>query len=120
MTCNPGSGAPHNAAEWFNYSCFSEPTNLFYPGTAPPFLSTLRTDGGRNLDASLFKNIKIGEHKTLQFQFAAYNVTNFVQLGYPNVFWNPTPSAANMSGFGLIAGDVNTPRQLQFALRFTF
>jgi hypothetical protein len=120
MTCNPGSGAPHTAAEWFNYTCFSQPTNLYYPGTAPPFLTSLRTDGGRNLDASLFKNIKISEHKNLQFQFAAYNVTNHVQLGYPSVFWNPSPTPANMSGFGLITNDVNSPRQLQFALRFTF
>jgi hypothetical protein len=120
MTCNPGSGAPHTAAQWFNYTCFSQPGNLYYPGTAPPFVSQLRTDGGRNLDASLFKNIKIGEHKNLQFQFAAYNVTNYVQLGYPSVFWNPTPTAANMAGFGEIYGDLNTPRQLQFAARFTF
>ena len=120
MTCNPGSGAPHTAAEWFNYTCFSQPSNPYFPGTAPPFLSSLRTDGGRNLDASLFKNIKIGEHKNLQFQFAAYNVTNFVQLGYPAVLWNPTPNPSTMAGFGLITGDVNTPRQLQFALRFTF
>jgi hypothetical protein len=120
MNCNPGKGAPHTAAEWFNYSCFSQPSSLYYPGTAPPFLSTVRTDGGRNLDASLFKAIRLGEHKNLQFQLAAHNVTNYVQLGYPNVFWNPTPTAANMAGFGQNTNDVNTPRQLQFAARFTF
>jgi hypothetical protein len=120
LTCDPGTNAPHTAAQWVNWTCFSEPASLFLPGTAPAFLTHVRTDGGRNLDASIFKNVPMGERLNLQLQFAAYNVTNYVQLGYPNIFWNPQPTAANMSGFGQITSDVNTPRQLQFAARFTF
>ena len=43
-----------------------------------------------------------------------------VQFGYPSVFWNPSPTAENMAGFGQITSDVNTPRQFQFAARFMF
>ncbi|HXW90957.1 MAG TPA: hypothetical protein VEK33_10470, partial [Terriglobales bacterium] len=75
---------------------------------------------GVDLDVSLFKNIRLGERMNLQLQWSAFNVTNYVQLGYPNIFWNPTPTAANMSGFGQITSDLNTPRQFQFAGRFTF
>lgn len=120
MRCNPGTGAPHTAAQWFNYSCFSQPASPFFPGTAPAFLSSVRTNGGRNLDLSLFKNIRVAENKTLQLQIAAYNLTNYVQLGSPSVFWNPNPTPENMAGFGQITSDLNTPRQLQFAARFTF
>ncbi|MGA2858882.1 MAG: TonB-dependent receptor [Candidatus Sulfotelmatobacter sp.] len=122
MNCNPATGASHSVTQWFNWTCFSQPASQFAPGTAPPFLDGVRTDGGRELDLSLYKNIHIGEKKTLQLQFAAYNVTNYVQFGYPNIFWNPG-AASNpglMSGFGQITSDLNTPRQFQFAARFSF
>jgi Carboxypeptidase regulatory-like domain/TonB dependent receptor len=118
LACNPAT--PHTVAQWFSYTCFSQPPSPFFPGTAPAFLSGVRTEGGVDLDVSLFKNIRLGEHMNLQLQWSAYNVTNYVQLGYPNIFWNPSPTPANMSGFGQITNDLNTPRQFQFAGRFTF
>ncbi len=130
LTCNPASGAAHTVTQWFNWTCFAQPGtenggmyNPFVPGTAPAFLSSVRTDGGRDWDLSLAKNIRIAENKSLQLQVFAYNLTNYVQFGYPNVFWNPTASATNtsvMDSFGQITGDLNTPRQFQFAARFTF
>jgi hypothetical protein len=120
MTCNPAVGAPHSVNEWLNYTCFSEPASQFVPGNSPAFLSGVRTDGGRDLDASIYKNISTSEHTTLQLQFAVYNVTNYVQFGYPNIFWNPSPTPQNMAGFGQITSDLNTPRQMQFAARFMF
>lgn len=122
LACDPASGAPQTAAMWFNWTCFRQPTSQFVPGTAPSVLPHVRTDGTSNLDASLLKNFPLGEGYNLQFQLAAYNVTNSVQLGYPNVFWNQsaatTPSV--MAGFGQITSAANTPRQLQFGLRLTF
>jgi hypothetical protein len=56
----------------------------------------------------------------VRFEASAYNLTNSVQYGYPNVFWYPQPDASNMTGFGQVTGDVNTPRQLQFGSKFTF
>src|SRR5581483_4157614 len=79
LTCDPSSGAPHTAAEWLGWNCFSEPASRFVPGTAPAFLTHVRTAGGRNLDASIFKNIPLGEQKNLRFEVAAYNVTNSAQ-----------------------------------------
>ncbi|MGH9534157.1 MAG: carboxypeptidase regulatory-like domain-containing protein [Terriglobales bacterium] len=116
MTCAPTG--PHTVAEWFSPSCFSQPASQFLPGTAPTFLDAVRTDGARNLDMSLYKTVPLGEHRSLQVQIFAYNLTNYVQLGYPNVFWNPAPGG--LAGFGQITNDVNTPRQFQFALRYAF
>jgi Carboxypeptidase regulatory-like domain len=118
--CDPGKGAPHTPAEWFNYTCFGEPASQFVAGKSSRFLSDVRTNGAHDWDASIFKNFTLGAEKALQLEVSSYNVTNSVQFGYPNVFWNPTPTPANMSGFGQITSDVNTPRQFQFASKFTF
>ncbi|HXW56604.1 MAG TPA: hypothetical protein VEJ67_12705 [Candidatus Cybelea sp.] len=64
------------------------------------------------------KNIPFHDRATLQLEFAVYNVTNYVQQGCPNIFWDP--NATLMTGFGQITSDLNTRRQMQFAARFTF
>lgn len=87
---------------------------------APAFLTGVRTDGGHNLDASIFKNFPMAEHKNLRIEFAAYNVTNSVQLGYPSIFWNRNPAPANVAGFGEITSAANTPRHVQVAAKFSF
>jgi hypothetical protein len=120
QVCDAGKGASHTAAQWFNYTCFAEPASQFIAGTSSRFLSDVRTNGAHDLDASIFKNFSFGRKRVLRLEVSAYNVTNSVQYGYPNVFWNPNPTPANMSGFGQVTSDVNTPRQFQFASRFTF
>lgn len=122
MNCDPGKGAAHTADQWFNYTCFSQPASDLAPGTAPAFLSHVRTDGARDLDLSLFKNFALGKERNLRFEVSSYNVTNSVQFGYPNVFWDPAEASdpSVMTGFGQITNSVNTPRQFQFATRFTF
>ncbi len=122
QTCDPASGAANTAAQWFNWTCFQQPASPYFPGTTPSVLTHVRTDGTSNIDASLFKNFPLGENRNIQFQVAAYNLTNSVQLGYPSVFWNQNAATnpAVMDGFGQITAAANTPRQLQFGLRFTF
>ncbi len=120
MSCNPQVSNP-TANEWLNWNCFNQPSSPFFPGTAPATLN-VRTDGTSNLDASIFKNFPMGEGKALQFQLAAYNITNSVQLGYPSVFWNQNAQSnpSVMDGFGQITSQANTPRQVQFGFKFTF
>lgn len=122
MTCDPGLHAPHTAAVWFNYSCFSQPTSDFLPGTAPAFLSSVRTNGAHDLDMSVYKAFSLGGERNLRFEVSSYNVTNSVQFGYPSVFWNQNAATdpSVMAGFGQITGAANTPRQFQFGSRFTF
>ncbi|MGH9466690.1 MAG: TonB-dependent receptor, partial [Terriglobales bacterium] len=118
------TGAPQTSAEWFNYSCMASPTNQFMPGTAGPVLPGVRTDGAHNLDLSIQKHFPFSESKDLSLQLAAYNFTNSVQYGYPNVFWNEGPGVApnpnDMPNFAQITNQVNTPRQVSAELRFTF
>jgi hypothetical protein len=120
-----GSGAPKNINMWFNYTCMTEPTNLFAAGTAGPILPGIRANGASNLDFALAKHFKFGEQKDLLVRAETYNLTNSVQFGYPNVFWAPEnfgeqPNAGDQAGFGQITNQANVPRQMSFEARFTF
>jgi hypothetical protein len=122
LTCDPGAHPTHTAAQWFDFSCFSQPTSQFVPGSAPAFLSSLRTNGAHDLDASLYKNFTLGHERNLRLEVSSYNVANSVQFGYPSVFWNPQAQTdpSVMAGFGQIYNASNSPRQFQFGAKFTF
>lgn len=78
-----------------------------------------------NLNAGLFRNIKIGENKTLQLRMEVFNVLNTEQ------FFTPSGANANSTGessgifdvnstsFGRITGTF-APRIVQFGVRFDF
>ena len=129
ITCNPGAHAPHTVAAWFTPSCFALPgtegsgdpanANPYIAGTAPAYLSGVRTKGARDLDLSAYKAVKLGEKNTLRFDVSSYNITNTPQYGYPSV---PNIVAATQQNipFGLITNTINTPRQFQFGARFMF
>jgi hypothetical protein len=120
QTCDPAQGAAHTPTQWFNYNCFATPASQFVAGTSPRALGDVRTNGAHDLDASLYKTFSFGEERTLKVEVTSYNLTNSPQFGLPNVFWNPTPTPANMAGFGQVTSTSNTPRQFQFSARFAF
>lgn len=120
-----GAGAPKTPDTWFNSTCMTEPTDMFTAGTAGAVLPGIRTDGTHNLDLSIGKHFKFGEKKDLEISAAAYNFTNSVQFGYPNVFFAPenfgqNPSADDQAGFGQITNAANSPRSMSFQARFKF
>jgi hypothetical protein len=122
LNCDPAAGAAHTAAQWFGFSCFSQPASQLLPGTAPAFLSSVRTDGAHNLDVSLYKSFQLPRNQAVRLEIASFNVTNSVQYGYPNVFWNPDAASDTsvLAGFGQVTSAANSPRQFQFAARYTF
>ena len=71
---------------------------------------------------SLYKKFSFGETKELRVEASSYNITNYAQLGQPYVTSiqavKTQPSEA--AQFGVITNTVNSPRQFQFAARFTF
>jgi hypothetical protein len=120
MTCDPSKGAPHTAAQWFTPDCFAVPASQFVPGNAPAYLDHVRTMGANEFDFTLSKNFKLGEKRNLRFDVSSYNVANKKQFSAPNVSDNASGGWAPGQGFGQITSDANTPRQFQFAARFTF
>ena len=114
-------------AEWINPAAFAAPAGEF--GTAPRDL--VRGPGTWQIDMGLAKHIPLTERIGMQFRAEFFNVFNHPQLGQPQPTFNP----ANTSGFGSIITTVNlntsivnpitpvgsgTPREIQFALRFSF
>ena len=104
-------------AKWFD-------TSLGAPGTAAWGVPAQFTfgNGGRNVlfgpgrtnvDFSIFKNIMFKEKYKLQFRTEMFNIFNHAQFDLPN-------TAVGGPSAGIIAGIVGTPRQIQFALRFSF
>jgi hypothetical protein len=122
LNCDPSKGAPRNTTNWFTPACFSIPSSPFVPGSAPAYLDHMRTMGARNLDVSLYKSFPLGGERNVRIEVSSYNVTNYAQLGMPNVpsitAVQTQPSVAQT--FGQITSTVNTPRQFQFGATFKF
>jgi hypothetical protein len=71
-----------------------------------------------NMDFSLRKNIKITEKFNFEFQMITVNLFN-----HP-VFYDPGPGdyldTSSSDGFGVLPGQGNTPRTMEFGLRLSF
>ncbi len=94
---------------FFNPAAFSAPVASF--GNAGRHL--LRNEPLYNLDASLVKNIPLGEQRSIQLRFEAFNVLNFQILGAPG-------TTIGVAGVGVVTSIASTPRQLQLGAKVTF
>ena len=109
-----------NINQWFDPAAFTLPA----PGT----LGTV----GRNsvigpsyatLDAALLKNITLRGSSSIQLRAEAFNLTNHVNFGQPNV--NVFAQTANGGGTfsptaGRITTTASTSRQIQFGMKILF
>ncbi|HEX8891909.1 MAG TPA: hypothetical protein VF783_01230, partial [Terriglobales bacterium] len=99
--------------QWFNPNAYSLPATGSFgncPAQGPNF-GPAYTD----TDLSLLKNFHLSERTSLQFRTDFINAFNNVQLSHPNVNYAPSPST-----FGLVNTSMDTPRNIQFALKFFF
>ncbi|MEP7365021.1 MAG: TonB-dependent receptor [Acidobacteriota bacterium] len=99
-------------AKWFDTGVFSQPAAFTF-GNGPRVLPTVRRDGVRSWDFSLFKNIPIREAIRLEIRAEFFNFTNTPNWAPPGqVFGNPQ--------FGVVNAMGNAPRQVQFGLKLYF
>jgi hypothetical protein len=99
-----------SAARWFNTAAFAPNT----PGTwgdAPR--GFLRGPAYWNIDLALSRVVRFGSTQRIELRAEAFNLTNRVHLGDPNV----TLGNAN---FGRIINTSADPRVLQFAVKYLF
>jgi hypothetical protein len=99
-------------ARWFNTAAFSQPAPFTF-GNAPRTLPTIRDDGVKNLDFSLFKEFAVRERQRLEFRAEFFNLANRPQFAAPAIVFG----SAN---FATVAAQRNTPRQIQFGLKYAF
>ena len=81
--------------------------------------NNLRGDGLFDIDSGVYKNFRMpfSEHQSLQFRWESYNLTNSVRFDPGSGLGN---SVLVASSFGKLSSQLGTPRQMQFALRYTW
>ena len=94
---------------YFDTAVYSQPAAFTF-GNEPVFSPVLRTPPVRNFDLSFFKNFEVRSGITAQFRVEALNAFNTVQFSGPN-------TSVTSTSFGVITGQANGPRQLQFGLK---
>ena len=94
--------------------------------------SSLRQDGVKNFDFSVFKRTTFGpgERMNLEFRTEFFNIFNHPQFAAPNTSCVPfqaSPTApvicstpATGSNFGVVTSTLGNPRLVQFGLKFAF
>jgi hypothetical protein len=97
---------------YLNAAAFSQPAPFTF-GDAPRTLSNVRAPGNHDIDFSAFKSFKPTERVTLQFRAESYNLLNQVVFSAPNM-------VLTSGQFGVISSQMNTPRQIQAALKILF
>ena len=102
---------PKTVAQWFDTSCFADPTTPYTFGNART--GVLRGPGVVNFDLSAFKAFHFTERRYLEFRAEAFNAFN-----NPH-FNNPTTSRSS-GNYGRITGTILTPREIQLALKLIF
>lgn len=93
-------------------SPYSQPAAFTF-GNLGRFLPDVRSDFTRNWDLSLFKQFPITERARMQFRAEFFNAFNTPRFGTPN-------TTVNSAAFGVITGQSNAPRQVQFGLKLLF
>lgn len=106
-------GAIPRLGAWFNTSCFVQPPTPFSFGDEGRVDSQLRGEGVDNWDLSIGKDTKITERVTAHFEGEFLNAFNRVQFGPPGL-------QVGSSLFGVVSSTLNSPREVQFALRLIF
>ena len=102
---------------WINTNCFAPPPDWGF-GDEARVDPTLRSQGINNWDFAIFKNTSFGPDNKLAIQFRTefFNTFNRVQFAPPNTACCSTNNAL----FGLVTGQANNPRLIQFGLKFLF
>ncbi len=117
--------ASQSQTQWFNPTCYVSPASLSVGpgyGFGTSGIGNLRDQWFSDWDASLIKNFKFSEAKTLQFRFEGFNIFNQQILGTPGTSIAPAVSGSSVSygTAGQITSIASTPRELQMAVKFLF
>jgi len=101
---------------YLNPAAFSDP-GAFALGDAPFAFNDIRGFHAFNENISFIKDTKVGEKwGTVQFRCDTFNIFNRTQFANPDLNWNDAVTGS----FGKVTGQANSPRVVQFALRYDF
>jgi hypothetical protein len=102
-----------DGAQWFNPAAFRRSAQFTF-GNVSRNLPDVRVPGTYNFDILIEKRISITERFALDFRTELFNAFN-------NVVYAGPQTSVTSADFGIIRlSQVNTPRQIQFGLRFSY
>ncbi len=106
---------PYNSL-YLNPAAFSDP-GAFAIGNAPFAFNNIRGFHTYNENISFIKDTKIGEKwGVVQFRCDTFNIFNRTVFANPDLNWNDAVTGS----FGKVTSQANSPRVVQFALRYDF
>ena len=111
MVCDPNANSPHTDLKWFNTECFVNPVGTNLVGNAGR--NTVNGPPTTRWDATLAKNIRFSEAKSIQLRWEVFNVfnhTNFATFSSLNI---------TSSVYGRV-GTTRDPRTMQLGAKFIF
>ena len=119
---DPMGGDGNPLTGWFNVAAFRRPSGVGDYGNSPR--NVVRQPGVRNWNLSLFKNVRIGSSRAVQYRLEAYNVLNATEFQDVDrtARFDQAGNQINPT-FGTAIGISNPtrpPRVIQMSLRFSF
>jgi hypothetical protein len=111
---NPDGGNPNfkrSLSAWFDRSAYVVAPIYTYGQVRA---NTLRSGTYKQFDASIFKNFSLPGESTLSFRAEFFNFPNTVSFNAPSNLTIDNAAA------GQVTSSSNTPRQIQFALKYNF
>ncbi|HQR32845.1 MAG TPA: carboxypeptidase regulatory-like domain-containing protein [Blastocatellia bacterium] len=117
LLCDPNSGAPQTAQQFFNTACFqTNPTTTATglptsPGTAGR--GVINGPGTKRFDFTLSRTVKFTENVRLQLRGEVFNIFNHTN------FRGFTSTNVTSTAFGQI-GTVRDPRTMQMGIKLLF
>jgi hypothetical protein len=98
--------------QWFNTAAFQQPAPFTF-GNAGRNLSSIRDDGIKNVDFSVFKEFPFAENRHVELRGESFNFFNRPRFANPG-------SVVGSGTFGVVSAQQNLPRQVQLALKVIF
>jgi hypothetical protein len=123
-TLQRASGSPEESVQVGNFSgtsyfanpgALSTPANFTF-GSSPRTIATVLQPGARDVSMSIFKEFQLSSIR--EGMHAEFRAESFNTFNHPH-FQGPDANVGS-STFGLITSVVNSPRQLQLALKVYF
>ncbi|MBO0861804.1 MAG: TonB-dependent receptor [Chloracidobacterium sp.] len=108
--CGSGNNQP---CTYGNVTPTNFQPNSFHVRVFPTALNWLRGMGKNQLDANFLRRFPVKEKKEFEFRVDLINAFN-------HVLWDNPVTDINSSSFGAVTTQWNTPRWIQFQLRFLF
>jgi carboxypeptidase family protein len=102
--------AVRTADQWFNTNAFAANGPGVWGNTPKGYL---RGPAYWNVDVALSRNLRLTSERRVELRIEAFNVFNHVVLSDPNVTYGSTT-------FGRITSTADTPRIMQFAIKYAF